>query len=84
MREIHMTLSYDDCLLLLAAIDSYQYDLDNRYKRSSNLFHAYGLERQKQISEDNRSRLLVRMYHLDMLKQVLLSSMPVSDLNSSV
>lgn len=84
MREIHMTLSYDSCLLLLAAIDSYQYDLDNRYRRTSSLFHAYGLERQKQIAEDNRSRLLVRMHHLDMLKQVLLSSMPAPDSNYSL
>lgn len=84
IREIHLNLSYDSCLLLLSAVDVYQRELEERYRRSQYLFQAYGVELRKQMSEDNRSLLLVRMYHLDRLKSLLLSSMPVVDSNYSL
>lgn len=83
MRDIHLTLSYDSCLLLLSAIDRYQMELEDRYKRASYLFQAYGEERHKQLSENNRSLLLIRMYQVDNLKSLVLSSMPISDSNYS-
>lgn len=76
MRDITFSLDYDSCVLLLTALDLYQANLEERYKRTDYFFRAYGMEVRKQIEEENRSLLLVKMYHVDRIKNLLISALP--------
>lgn len=63
-----ITLTSQDMLILLFALDAYMNDLHEREKHSDYWFRSYALENRKQIAEENRILLHARMLHVDQLK----------------
>ncbi len=77
MRDIILNLDTRSCMLLIASVNAYQEILQERYKTSEYFFMCYKDEKRKQLSEDNYTALMARMYQVDNLKSYLLSSIPV-------
>lgn len=77
MRDVVLNLDAHSCMLLIASINAYQEVLQERYKSTEYFFTSYKEEKKKQLSEDNYTALMARMYQVDNLKSYLLSSIPV-------
>lgn len=73
---MYINLSVPDLVILVSALNSYQYDLSEREKRSDYWFRSHVVESYKQRSEDNKVLLLARMRHVDALKDTLLPYIP--------
>ena len=72
-KDVVLHLSADDLMLLLMAVNDSMETLEDRYRRSDHFFHAYKIEKQRQLSEDNRTMFMARMYQLDRVKSYLMS-----------
>lgn len=76
-HDIHVSFSQEELFLLLSAVNNYADILQDKYRRSEYFYRAYSDEYRKNSSEKNMLYILVRMRHLDELKALLLSHMPV-------
>ena len=77
-KDVVLHLSADDLMLLLMAVNDSMETLEDRYSRSDYFFHAYKIEKQRQLSEDNRTMFMARMYQLDRVKSYLMSCVPMN------
>lgn len=77
-KDVVLHLSADDLMLLLMAVNDSMETLEDRYRRSDYFFHAYKIEKQRQLSEDNRTMFMARMYQLDRVKSYLMSCVPMN------